>query len=170
MYGQIFSRAEEAARNVAGAARQSAEHAAEAQHYTQVAKEHATYWRGKTAGGQDGATRRTFDQPGSFSAKTNLVFDVLLDTQLFPGLVPKECAVLRETSGPFGWLLDERGLQTNKTNIETELVVALCSDDDQNDYYQRILRFLATTPAGWQSIRRLLTSSAFPALAPLTRC
>ena len=70
------------------------------------AGEYAAYWKGKTLGGKSGATRRTYDAPNSFSAKTNLIFDMLLGTQLFaqPDVVAKECAVMRETAGPFGWV------------------------------------------------------------------
>ena len=102
------------------------------------------------AGGRGGATKRTYDAAGSFSAKTNFLFDRLLGSDLFPrDIVESECKILRATAAPFGWLLDERGLTTNKTNIETELVASLCSAADQEDYYARIVRFIATTPAGW---------------------
>ena len=110
---------------------------AEQVHYAQTARAYAAYWRTRSAGGRGGATRRTFDAPGSFSAKMNLAFDTLLGTNLFTGLAPKECTALRETAGPFGWLLDERGLATNKTNIETELVAAHCPAADQADSHGR---------------------------------
>lgn len=125
----------------------------EAQRYVSLARAYASHWHAKAAGGLAGATKRTFDavKAGSFSAKTNLLFDVLLGTELLAtkSVVEAECDVYRQTARRFGWLLDERGLVTNKTNIETELVVSLCSAADQEDFYGRVVEFLAVTPRGW---------------------
>ena len=110
----------------------------DSQRYRKLAVDYAKYWQMKTAGGREGATRRTYelqykfhvfcrdsgesplktddfllknghvfcnpryDMPGSFSAKTNLLFDRMLGTGLFSSeIAEKECAVLRETAGAY---------------------------------------------------------------------
>ena len=127
--------------------------ATEAEEYDATARAYATYWLVRTSGGRGGATKRTYnDPPGvSFSAKTNLLWDALLGTKLFPlpALMEKECATYLATAAPYGWLLDERGLRTNKTNIETELSASLCSPAASADLYRRTVRMLAVAEGGW---------------------
>lgn len=124
----------------------------ESKHFDGLARGYASYWLNRTKGGMGGATKRTYDSRvgTTFSAKTNLLFDRLLQTRLFPAsVIEKECRTYRQTARRYGWLLDERGLQSNKTNIETELNVALCADSDRADYYARVVNYLAHAPSGW---------------------
>jgi Domain of unknown function (DUF4965)/Domain of unknown function (DUF5127)/Domain of unknown function (DUF1793)/Domain of unknown function (DUF4964) len=79
---------------------------AEARRWHTAAREFADRWL-EAAG--PAPTPLAFDQPGTWSQKYNLVWDELLDLDLFPPeLAAAELAHYRAQSGPFGPPLDSR--------------------------------------------------------------
>lgn len=85
---------------------------AEAQKYIDKAKEMAAVWM-KTADNGDGSYRLAFDQPGTFSMKYNVVWDVILGTNIFPKeVIQSEFASYRRHINKYGMPLDNRETYT----------------------------------------------------------
>ncbi|MBN1844323.1 MAG: DUF4965 domain-containing protein, partial [Sedimentisphaerales bacterium] len=79
----------------------------DAQTYRQAAKEMATQWQQMAADGDH--YRLTFDKPGTWSMKYNLVWDRLLGLGLFgPDVARTEVAYYLKIQNPYGLPLDNR--------------------------------------------------------------
>merc|ERR1711879_1038900 len=112
----------------------------------------ATRWRSLSRGGYGGATRRVYNLSQSFSIKTNILWEKLLGISLLDddGLMLRECEIYKSTARPFGWILDERGMTTNITNIANiAFAAAMCGQADLQDIFKRVRHFLETTPDRW---------------------
>ena len=68
---------------------------AQAHHYGAVARSYAETWRVGTAGGLLGGHVSSWGSNGTFSLKYNLVFDRILQTNLFEEVIQTECRVFR---------------------------------------------------------------------------
>lgn len=76
--------------------------------FGKMAKEFAARWMKEAADGNH--TRLTFDKPGTWSQKYNLVWDKILGLGLFPdSLRAQEIAHYKKVALPFGVPLDSRG-------------------------------------------------------------
>ncbi len=79
--------------------------------YRDIAAKYAKQWMRMAA--DDGHSRLAFDQPGTWSQKYNLVWDKVLDLDLFPPQVPaEETAFYVKTQNKFGIPLDSRAAFT----------------------------------------------------------
>lgn len=80
----------------------------EARELMEKAKEYADSWCVRAAN-EDGSYRLTFDRPGTFSLKYNLIWDKIWKTQLFPQKVYEgEVKRYLEEALPYGVPLDSR--------------------------------------------------------------
>ena len=80
---------------------------AKAAEYSQLAKEFAARWAKEAADGDH--FRLAFDRPGTWSQKYNLIWDRILDLNLFPAEVArKEMEFYRRTQNTYGLPLDNR--------------------------------------------------------------
>jgi hypothetical protein len=80
---------------------------AKAAGYTKLAKEFAARWVKEAADGDH--FRLAFDRPGTWSQKYNLIWDRILDLNLFPTEVArKEMEFYRKTQNAYGLPLDNR--------------------------------------------------------------
>ena len=75
--------------------------------YSKLAREFAARWVKEAADGDH--FRLAFDRPGTWSQKYNLIWDRILDLNLFPAEVArKELEFYRKTQNPYGLPLDNR--------------------------------------------------------------
>ncbi len=112
--------------------------------YQKIAKTDAAHWC-KVAQ-EDNHSLLAFDQPHTWSQKYNLVWDTLLDLNIFPPLVARqEVAFYRSKLQPYGVPLDSR---THLTKTDWSLWVATMASD--LDSFQAITTpiydYLNTTP------------------------
>jgi hypothetical protein len=79
--------------------------------YMQIAKEMATEWEKMANDGDH--YRLTFDRPGTWSQKYNLVWDRLLGFNVFdPQIIEKEMAYYKTLQNEYGLPLDNRATYT----------------------------------------------------------
>ena len=119
-------------------------HGAEASRYRAHAEAFARDWLQHAREGA--ATRLTFDQPGSWSLKYNLVWNRLLGLGLFPEAeLRREQQFYRTKAEIYGVPLDGRGTLTKP---EWMLWAACLADDAEllQDWVARILRYANATP------------------------
>jgi hypothetical protein len=75
--------------------------------YSALAREYVARW--EKMGLEGNHFRLAFDQPGSWSQKYNLVWDKLLDLNLFPkSIAERELSFYRSHTNPYGIPLDNR--------------------------------------------------------------
>lgn len=112
--------------------------AAGAAKYTAMAKEFSTKWIQASDDGQK--YRLAFDQPGSWSQKYNLVWDRILDLNIFPAdVAEKEMAWYRQALNAYGLPLDSR--KTYTKSDWTLWTATLCGPrrDDIDLFSSRLL-------------------------------
>lgn len=81
---------------------------ANAEHYLALAKKMADHWV-QTAANPDGSFRLTFDRPGTFSMKYNIIWDKIWGTNLFaPSVLNSEFLSYRRHFNAYGMPLDSR--------------------------------------------------------------
>lgn len=116
----------------------------DAQTYWKLAQRMAKQWL-KMADDGD-YFRLAFDKPGTWSQKYNLVWDRLLNLNLFPKeLARKEIAYYKTVMQPYGLPLDNRKEYT-KTDWELWTASLTESKEDFRFFMQPIYRFLQETP------------------------
>ncbi|MBN8218369.1 MAG: DUF4965 domain-containing protein [Spirochaetes bacterium] len=112
--------------------------------YREKARAMAAEWMAKT--GTSAAAPMTFDQPGTWSQKYNLVWDRLLGLNLFPGeLARREVAHYLARQGAYGLPLDNRKDYT-KADWITWVAVLAEKEGDFRALIAPILKFLGETP------------------------
>jgi hypothetical protein len=116
----------------------------DADEYRAAAEEFAARWIAEADDGDH--FRLAFDKPGSWSQKYNLVWDRVLDLNLFPDeMLRKEMAHYRRIQNRYGLPLDNR---KEYTKLDWILWTATLTQD-QNDFQalvEPVCRFLAETP------------------------
>jgi hypothetical protein len=82
-----------------------------AEEYMQIAKDMATQW--ETMADDGNHYRLTFDRPGTWSQKYNIVWDKLLKFNIFnPKIIKKEMALYKTLQNEYGLPLDNRATYT----------------------------------------------------------
>lgn len=119
-------------------------HAEEAKKYRAMAEQMAKKWLPMAADGDH--YKLAFDKPGSWSQKYNLVWDTILDLNLFPASVRKEEIALYKTKlNPYGLPLDNR---ETYTKLDWTIWTAGLTDNRQD--FQMLVhpvwKFLNETP------------------------
>ncbi len=116
----------------------------EAAEYRRTAEEFAHQWVKMADDGDH--YRLTFDRPGTWSQKYNLVWDKLLDLKLFPPEVArKEIAYYKTKLNLFGLPLDNRSLYT-KTDWEVWTATLAESREDFECLMEPVYAFINYTP------------------------
>ncbi len=117
---------------------------AEATEYSQLAHELAERWVKESDDGDH--FRLTFDKPGSWSQKYNLVWDRILGLNLFPASVAqKEMAFYKKMQNQYGLPLDGRATYT-KLDWITWTATLTQNRDDFETLVDPIIAFLNATP------------------------
>jgi hypothetical protein len=117
---------------------------AEQREYAAMARRYAVQWESMARDGDH--YRLAFDRPGTWSMKYNLVWDTLLDLNLFPPEVrTRELAYYRTKMQTFGLPLDNRA---DFTKPEWMIWTATMSTDSTGfaSYIDAITAYLNTTP------------------------
>ncbi len=116
----------------------------EAKQYRLTAEQFAKEWIKLADDGDH--YRLAFDKPGTWSQKYNLVWDNLLDLNLFPPEVArKEIAFYKTKLNPYGLPLDNRALYT-KTDWEVWTATLAESRADFDALMNPVYRFVHETP------------------------
>ena len=116
----------------------------EAVKYGVMAREMAVSWLQQAADGDH--YRLTFDRPGTWSQKYNLVWDRILGLHVFPAEVAeKELAYYQTVQNPYGLPLDSRKAYTK---IDWILWTASLSEDNETfmSFVEPVWRFENETP------------------------
>ncbi|MBN2449396.1 MAG: DUF4965 domain-containing protein [Lentisphaeria bacterium] len=112
--------------------------------YRTAAETFAERWVREAADGDH--FRLAFDRPDTWSQKYNLVWDRILDLELFPEAVLRtEMAWYRKAQGPYGLPLDNRQAYTKLDWILWTATLTRDSDDFQA-LLAPVIRFLNETP------------------------
>jgi hypothetical protein len=112
--------------------------------YDRLAREFAARWVKEADDGDH--YRLTFDKPGTWSQKYNMVWDRVLGYHLFPDEVArKEMAYYRKVQGKYGLRLDSRNTYT-KLDWITWTACLTGSKDDFEALIAPVYRFLQETP------------------------
>jgi hypothetical protein len=112
--------------------------------YRQVAEQYAAKWM--QMADDHGHTRLSFDRPGTWSQKYNLVWDRVLGLHLFPAsLAQQELAFYRSHSTSFGFPLDNRSAFT-KLDWESWSAALATSKDEFSDLFSGAYNFAQRTP------------------------
>ncbi len=115
-----------------------------ADEYRRLAESFAAKWVDLAADGDH--YRLAFDKPGTWSQKYNLVWDTLLDLNLFPKKVAQtEIAYYKTKLQPFGLPLDNRKLYT-KTDWEVWTATLASSRADFDVLMKPLYAFVSQTP------------------------
>ncbi len=118
---------------------------AEAERYTSMAKKFAEHWMRVSSDGDH--SRLAFDKPNTWSQKYNLVWDKILDLNIFPPEVARhEVAYYKSMLQPYGVPLDSR---TKLTKTDWSLWSATLADNqaDFETLVSPIYDYLNTTSA-----------------------
>jgi hypothetical protein len=115
-----------------------------AEKYTAQAREMAIKWVDMANDGDH--FRLTFDQPGTWSQKYNLVWDKLLDLNIFPkGVAGKEIAFYLTKQNKYGLPLDNR-----RTYTKSDWIVWTATLADDLDNFKKLIEpvhaFVTETP------------------------
>jgi hypothetical protein len=116
-----------------------------ADHYEALVKPLPAQWEKLAA--DNGHYKLAFDVPGSWSQKYNLVWDHILDLNLFPPSVAKaECTWYATQMQPYGLPLDSR---KTFTKLDWEVWTASLTDDPQqfHDLIHRLATWADNTPS-----------------------
>jgi hypothetical protein len=116
-----------------------------AEQYAVAAKQMAGQWQGMALDGDH--YKLAFDKPGTWSQKYNLVWDKLLDLDLFPASIRKtEMAFYLEHLNQYGLPLDNRA---DYTKLDWELWTATLTEDASqfNALMDPIGKWLNETPS-----------------------
>lgn len=114
-------------------------HEDDASKYTQLAKGMAAEWVKMADDGDH--YRLTFDKPGTWSQKYNLVWDKLLGLNIFPtSVAEKEIAYYKTVTNVYGLPLDNRKMYT-KTDWEVWTATMANSKEDFEFFIDRIYKF-----------------------------
>lgn len=99
-----------------------------AEEYMQIAKEMASQW--ETMADDGDHYRLTFDRPGTWSQKYNIVWDKLLGFNIFePKIIEKEIALYKTLQNEYGLPLDNRATYTKTDWIMWTATLSGNSDD-----------------------------------------
>jgi hypothetical protein len=116
----------------------------EARQYRATAQEMATKWIEMAKDGDH--YRLTFDRPGTWSQKYNLVWDKLLDLNLFPPDVARtEIAYYKKMQNAYGLPLDNRSKYTKLDWIVWTATMAESKEDFQA-FISPLVKFANDTP------------------------
>lgn len=124
---------------------ESTGHKAEAEQYRNTAKSFVAQWMKMADDGDH--YRLTFDKPGTWSQKYNLVWDRLLGLNLFPAAVAqKEIAYYKTRQNEFGLPLDSRKSYTKLDWLVWSASMA-DSKSDFEVFMQPVYRFMNDSPS-----------------------
>ncbi len=115
-----------------------------AENYLQIAREMAEKWEIMANDGDH--YKLTFDRPGSWSQKYNLVWDRLLGFNIFDTkIAEKEIAYYLTKQNPFGLPLDNRKTYTKSDWIMWSAILAE-NTNDFNALVDRVYKYANETP------------------------
>lgn len=113
--------------------------------YARIAKEMASEWEKMANDGDH--YRLTFDRPGTWSQKYNLVWDKLLGFNIFdPSIVEKEMAYYRTKQNEYGLPLDSRATYT-KTDWIMWTATLTGEKDDFDALVDLVYKYANETPS-----------------------
>lgn len=116
-----------------------------AAHYDEVARRFVQEWL--TAADDGDHYRLAFDKPGTWSQKYNLVWDLLLELNLFPKeVIQKELAYYKTQQNAYGLPLDNRSAYTKVDWIVWTATLA-DNDEDFAALIDPLYRFVQETPS-----------------------
>lgn len=116
-----------------------------AKKYRNKAEEFAARWVKEADDGDH--YRLAFDKPGSWSMKYNLMWDDILELNLFPKeVMQKEIAYYKTQMRPYGLPLDNRSLYTKNDWILW--IATMCENEtDFNAFVDPVVRYVNETPS-----------------------
>ena len=113
--------------------------------YRKAAEEFVAKWIKEADDGDH--FRLAFDKPGTWSMKYNIMWDTLLDMNLFPkSVMEKELAYYKTQMKPFGLPLDNRSLYTKNDWILWTATMTTTTEDF-NALVDPVVRYVNETPS-----------------------